>query len=57
MAEFLVANWQWVLLAFMGLEKIVKLTPTKYDDILLDAVLKPMVYRITGKKKPSESEE
>ena len=36
--EWLNANWEWVLLGFMVLEKIVKLSPTDKDDILLDVV-------------------
>ena len=42
MSEWLVANWEYVLVVFYALEKIVKLTPTKYDDILFDAVLRPI---------------
>ena len=48
--ETLVANWEYVLIAFVIAEKIVKLTPTKYDDILLDIVIKG-VYGLVGKKK------
>jgi len=36
--EWLNANWEWVLLGFMVLEKIVKLSPTDKDDILLDVI-------------------
>ena len=36
--EFLANNWDIALAIFVVLEKIVKLTPTKYDDILLDMV-------------------
>ena len=32
--EWIINNWQYLLLAFYVVEKIVKLTPTKYDDIL-----------------------
>ena len=42
MNEWLVANWQWCLLAFYTLEKIVKLSPSKKDDVIFDAVLKPL---------------
>ena len=38
--EFLANNWEWVLIAFMIAEKLVKLSPTKYDDIVLDIVWK-----------------
>jgi len=36
--EWLTLNWEWVLLAFMILEKIVKMSPSDKDDILLDVV-------------------
>ena len=32
------SNWEWVLLAFDVGEKVVKVTPTRYDDILLDVL-------------------
>ena len=56
MTELLIENWQYVLVFVMVAEKIVKLTPTKYDDIVLDMILKPVVYRITGKKNDLPSE-
>ena len=40
--DFLTNNWEWLLIGFMVLEKLVKLSPTKYDDILLDIVWKNM---------------
>jgi len=36
--EFILANWQWILLGFMILEKIVKITPCKWDDLLVDGL-------------------
>lgn len=36
--QWLLSNWQYVLVGFYIAEKIVKLTPTKYDDILFDVV-------------------
>ena len=36
--EFITMNWEWFLLGFMICEKLVKLSPTKADDILLDIV-------------------
>tara|TARA_R100001594_G_scaffold59171_1_gene93109 strand:- start:238 stop:381 length:144 start_codon:yes stop_codon:yes gene_type:complete len=36
--EWLANNWDIALAVFVVLEKIVKLTPTKYDDILIDMV-------------------
>ena len=36
--EWLASNWDLCLLVFMIAEKAVKLSPTTYDDILLDMV-------------------
>ena len=32
--EWVLANWEYILVAFYALEKIVKLTPTTKDDII-----------------------
>ena len=48
------ANWEWIMLGFYKLEKIVKLTPTDKDDILLDVVfsgVKKLVASMVGKVK------
>lgn len=36
--DWLANNWDIALAVFVVLEKIVKLTPTKYDDILIDMI-------------------
>ena len=36
--EWFLNNWEIVLAVFFVLEKVVKLSPTKYDDILLDMI-------------------
>ena len=36
MMDVLMANWEWIMLGFYTLEKIVKLSPSKKDDILFD---------------------
>ncbi len=48
--DWLVANWEYVLIVIYALEKIVKLTPTKYDDILFDMLLKPIKEKFTPSK-------
>ena len=40
--DWIIANWEWVMLGFYTLEKIVKLSPSKKDDIIFDTVLKPI---------------
>ena len=36
--DWIISNWEWMLLGFMVAEKLVKMSPTKHDDILLDFV-------------------
>jgi len=36
--DFVASNWEYFLLGFMILEKIVKITPVKWDDILIDGL-------------------
>ena len=51
--EWISQNWQIVMVVFYCLEKIVKLSPTENDDILLDVVwsgLKKMTASMVGKK-------
>ena len=46
---FLTANWEWVLLAMYVVEKVVKLSPSKKDDVIFDMVLKPIIDKVKGK--------
>ena len=48
--NFLMSNWEWVLLAFMIAEKIVKMSPTDKDDILLDVVIEGLTKMVKGNK-------
>ena len=50
MSEWVVANWEYILVAVYALEKIVKLTPTKYDDIIFDMIIKPIFDKVSKKK-------
>ena len=47
MMGFIASNWEWVLLGFYAIEKVVKLTPTDKDDVLFDMVLKPLFDKVT----------
>ena len=55
MTEWIIANWEWILIGFYALEKIVKLSPTEYDDILFDAVIKPVFDKLPFGKKQNEN--
>tara|TARA_R110002020_G_scaffold459303_1_gene677267 strand:- start:945 stop:1094 length:150 start_codon:yes stop_codon:yes gene_type:complete len=48
--EWLSANWEWVLLVFMVAEKVVKMSPSDKDDILLDVVVQGLTKMIKGDK-------
>ena len=43
MIRFLVEHWEYVVLAIYLAEKIVKVTPTKYDDIVVDIIAKTIL--------------
>ena len=47
--DWLTSNWEWCLLGFMLAEKLVKMSPTQYDDILLDFVW-GNIKKLAGKK-------
>ena len=49
MLSLLTDNWEWFLLALYVLEKGIKLSPSKKDDLVWDMVLKPIVEKIKGK--------
>ena len=49
MFSFLTSNWEWVLLALYVIEKAIKLSPSKKDDLVWDMVIKPIVEKIKGK--------
>ena len=48
MLSMLTSNWEWFLLALYVLEKGIKLSPSKKDDLVWDMVLKPIVDKIKG---------
>ena len=49
MLSFITSNWEWLLLALYILEKAIKLSPSKKDDLVGDMVLKPIVDKIRNK--------
>ena len=38
MMDWVITNWEWILLGFYTLEKIVRLSPTDKDDIIFDMI-------------------
>ena len=51
MMSFLTNNWEYVLLALYILEKGIKLSPSKKDDLLWDMMLKPIIEKLKNKMK------
>ena len=49
MLEIITSNWEYFLLALYVLEKGIKLSPSKKDDLVWDMVLKPIVDKNKGK--------
>ena len=49
MLSFLTSNWEWVLLALYVVEKAIKLSPSKKDDVVWDMIIKPVIDKIKGK--------
>jgi hypothetical protein len=45
----LLANWEWVLLALYVVEKAIKLSPSKKDDVIFDMIVKPIFDKMKGK--------
>jgi len=48
MLEFLINNWEYVILGLLMADKIVAMTPTKYDDLILSS-FKGFLKIFTGK--------
>jgi len=48
MLEFLSSNWQYVLIALFCVDKVVALSPSKWDDLIWTSV-KKMIYKAVGK--------
>ena len=46
MLSMISSNWEWVLLALYVVEKVIKLSPSKKDDLVWDMVIKPVVDKI-----------
>ena len=47
--ELLTGNWEYVLLVVYVVEKLVKLSPSKKDDVIFDMILKPIIDKVKGK--------
>ena len=48
MLEFLSSNWQYVLIGLLCVDKVVALSPSKWDDLIWTS-LKKALYKAVGK--------
>ena len=46
--ESLTANWEYVLIALLCVDKVVALSPTEWDDLIWTSI-KKAIYKIAGK--------
>jgi|TARA_Y100000296_G_C5082428_1_gene210636 hypothetical protein len=46
--EFLSSNWEYILIALLAVDKMVALSPSKWDDLIWTAVKKAL-YKVIGK--------
>jgi hypothetical protein len=48
MLELISSNWQYVLIGLFCVDKVVALSPSKWDDLIWTSV-KKMIYKVAGK--------
>ena len=46
--EMISANWEYVLIIILAIDKIVALSPTEWDDLIWTSI-KKSIYKIVGK--------
>ena len=46
---FITSNWEWILLALYVIEKAIKLSPSKKDDLIWDMMIKPIIDKVKSK--------
>ena len=46
--DWILSNWEYVLLALYVIEKVVKLSPSKKDDVIFDMIIKPIADKLKG---------
>ena len=48
MVEQLSANWEYVVIGILAIDKIVALSPSEWDDLIWTSI-KKSIYKIAGK--------
>ena len=46
--ELLLENWEYILIGIMAIDKIVALTPSKWDDLIWTSI-KKSIFKVMGK--------
>ena len=46
--DWVTANWEYMLIAILCIDKVVALSPTKWDDLIWTS-FKKAIYKATGK--------
>ena len=46
--EFVMNNWEYMLIAIMAIDKAVALSPSKWDDLIWTSI-KKAIYKVAGK--------
>ena len=46
--EYLSANWEYVLIAILAVDKVVALSPSEWDDLIWTSITKA-IYKAMGK--------
>ena len=46
--EFALANWEYILIGILSIDKIVALTPSTWDDLIWTSI-KKAIFKVVGK--------
>ena len=46
--EFLSSNWEYILIGLLAVDKMVALSPSKWDDLIWTSI-KKAIYKVVGK--------
>ena len=46
--DFIIANWEYMTIAILCIDKAVALSPTKWDDLIWTSIKKAL-YKVVGK--------
>ena len=46
--EFISANWEYIVIGILAIDKVVALSPSEWDDLIWTSI-KKSIYKIVGK--------